>query len=208
MIFGLTLLVLSVLNIAIFILVDWIIVFYLFFSFSLLILLFLGVFFRTPTRIIEKNNEHVLAPADGKVVVIERVEEKEYFNEPRTQISIFMSPLDVHSNKNPISGTVKYVNYHKGKYLVAWHPKSSTENESNSVVIENQHISILVKQIAGAVARRIINYLNVEDEVEQGVDFGFIKFGSRLDVYLPLDSKIKVQLNQTVRSGVTVIATV
>jgi phosphatidylserine decarboxylase len=143
----------------------------------------------------------------GKVVVIEEAFDEEYFKQKRLQISIFMSPANVHQNRCPDSGEVVYSKYHKGKYLVAWHPKSSTENERHSVVIKNDKVEILVKQIAGAVAKRIVNYLQVGQRVEQGSEMGFIKFGSRVDVLLPLNAKIKVELNQVVRGGVTVLAT-
>jgi phosphatidylserine decarboxylase len=148
----------------------------------------------------------VVCPADGKVVVIEEVVDPEYFKDKRLQISIFMSPANVHQNRNPIGGEVVYSQYHKGKYLVAWHPKSSTENERHSVVIRNGHGEILVKQIAGALARRIVNYLAVGQKVEQSAEMGFIKFGSRVDLLLPVGTAIRVGLNQVVQGGVTVIA--
>lgn len=164
-------------------------------------------FFRNPTRKIPKQADHIIyAPADGKVVVIEEVMETEYFNDKRLQISIFMSPLNVHVNRNPVSGIVKLSKYHKGKYLVAWHPKSSTENERTTVVINNQYGDILMRQIAGAVARRIINYLKAGDKVVQGEDMGFIRFGSRVDVFLPLDADIKVKINDVIRGNRTVLA--
>lgn len=152
------------------------------------------------------GESRVLSPADGKVVVIEEIFDEEYFNGKRIQVSIFMSPVNVHVNRNPISGVVKYSHYHRGKYLVAWHPKSSVENERYSVVIENDRGSILVKQIAGALAKRISNYLTVGDEVHQGEEMGFIKFGSRVDVLLPPTATVNVRLNQNVKGGVTVIA--
>jgi phosphatidylserine decarboxylase len=148
-----------------------------------------------------------VAPADGKVVVIEEVVDPEYFQDKRIQVSIFMSPSNVHVNRNPIGGEVIYNKYHKGKYLVAWHPKSSTENERHSVVIRKGETEILVKQIAGALAKRIINYLQVGQQVGQTAEMGFIKFGSRVDVLLPLGTKINVGLNEAVKGGVTVIAT-
>ena len=164
-------------------------------------------FFRSPSIDINANPKHVLAPADGKVVVIEETEETEYFNKKRIQISIFMSPLNVHVNRNPVGGIVKYFKYHSGKYFVAWHPKSSTENERTTIVYElNNGIQILTRQIAGAVARRIIYYIGVNDEVSQGQEFGFIKFGSRLDVFLPLDAKINVKIDAKTKGGVTVLA--
>jgi len=141
------------------------------------------------------------------VVVIEEVFDTEYFNDKRLQVSIFMSPANVHINRIPMSGEVMYSQYHKGKYLVAWHPKSSTENERHSVVIKNEGVLILVKQIAGAVAKRIVNYLTVGQTVSQGKEMGFIKFGSRVDLLLPLDVQIDVKLNQVVKGGVTVLAT-
>jgi phosphatidylserine decarboxylase len=168
--------------------------------------LFIISFFRIPRRQLVIGEDSVVCPADGKVVVIEEAYDDEYFNEKRLQISIFMSPANVHQNRNPVSGEVVYNKYHKGKYLVAWHPKSSTENERHSVVIKNQNAEVLVKQIAGAVARRIVNYLNVGQRVDQGGEMGFIKFGSRVDVLLPLGTKVEVQLNQMVIGGITVLA--
>ena len=164
-------------------------------------------FFRIPKRNTIINPKHIIAPADGKVVVIEEVVETEYFNEKRRQISIFMSPLNVHNNRTPISGLVKYFKYHPGKYLVAWHPKASTENERTTVVVENEAgIQILFRQIAGALAKRICWYIDEGDKVVQGNEFGFIKFGSRVDLFLPLDAKILVDLNQKSVGGETVIA--
>jgi phosphatidylserine decarboxylase len=165
-------------------------------------------FFRHPKRPIPEMDEQlVYAPADGKVVVIEEAEEPEYFKGRRLQVSIFMSPLNVHVNRNPIGGTVKYVQYHPGSYLVAWHPKSSTENERTTVVIDNGHSEILIRQIAGAVARRIRNYLQVGNQVVQGTEMGFIKFGSRVDLFLPLDTRIKVDIGDKVKGNFTVIGT-
>jgi phosphatidylserine decarboxylase len=171
------------------------------------LLLFLISFFRIPNRILTINSEAIVAPADGKVVVIEEVTDPEYFHNKRLQVSIFMSPANVHVNRNPLSGEVVYNQYHKGKYLVAWHPKSSTENERHSVVIRKGNVEILVKQIAGALAKRIVNYLEVGQQVSQTAEMGFIKFGSRVDLLLPLGTKINVALNQSVQGGVTVIAT-
>jgi len=182
--------------------IGWIIFFV-----TLIILLFVISFFRSPRRNVTCNDQQVISPADGKVVVIEEIFDTEYFKDKRLQVSIFMSPANVHINRVPISGEVLYSQYHKGKYLVAWHPKSSTENERHSVVIKNNDIDILVKQIAGAVAKRIINYLEIGQKVEQGYEMGFIKFGSRVDVLLPLNTKINVHLNQVVKGGVTVLAT-
>jgi phosphatidylserine decarboxylase len=152
------------------------------------------------------NENYVVCPADGKVVVIEEITDVEYFRDRRLQVSIFMSPANVHRNVNPISGDVVYSQYHKGKYLVAWNPKSSTENERHSVVIKNPKGSLLVKQIAGAVAKRIINYLTPGQEVTQCGEMGFIKFGSRVDVLLPTGTRLKIALNQAVKGGVTVMA--
>ena len=149
----------------------------------------------------------MVCPADGKVVVIEEITDVEYFNDKRLQVSIFMSPANVHVNRYPISGKVIYSKYHKGKYLVAWHPKSSTENERHSIVIKNDKVEVLVKQIAGALAKRIVNYSKVDQLAEQGDEMGFIKFGSRVDMLLPVGTKINVELNQVVKGGVTVLAT-
>jgi len=164
-------------------------------------------FFRSPSIRINIDEKNVLCPADGKVVVIEETEETEYLKDRRIQISVFMSPINVHINRNPISGVVKYFKYHKGKYLVAWHPKSSTENERTTVVIENKDgVSVLFRQIAGAMARRIVWYVKKDDVVEQGKQFGFIKFGSRVDVFLPLGTKINVGIGEVVKGGRTVLA--
>lgn len=164
-------------------------------------------FFRNPKCNTIINDNHIIAPADGKIVVIEEVVEKEYFNEKKRQISIFMSPLNVHVTRYPVGGMVKYSKYHPGKYLVAWHPKSSEENERTTIVVENPIIgNILYRQIAGAVARRIVNYAKVGQKVTQGADAGFIKFGSRIDVFVPLDMKIEVQLHQKTKGGETIIA--
>ncbi|TDW99974.1 phosphatidylserine decarboxylase family protein [Dinghuibacter silviterrae] len=178
------------------------------FAVTLFLLLFMISFFRIPNRKLTVDAGAVICPADGKVVVIEETDEVEYYKDRRIQVSIFMSPANVHVNRNPISGEVLYNQYHKGKYLVAWHPKSSTENERHSVVLANDKTTILVKQIAGALAKRIVNYLHVGQKVEQGRELGFIKFGSRVDVLLPLGTKINVQIGQTVQGGVTVLATV
>ncbi|MEP6727916.1 MAG: phosphatidylserine decarboxylase family protein [Bacteroidota bacterium] len=170
------------------------------------LLLFIISFFRIPNRKLTKDDNKVVAPADGKVVVIEEMFDEEYFKEKRLQISIFMSPANVHVNRNPLSGEVTYNQYHKGKYLVAWNPKSSTENERHSVVIRHAKGEVLVKQIAGALAKRIINYLEVGEKVSQTNELGFIRFGSRVDVLLPVGTKVEVQLNQMVQGGVTVLA--
>jgi phosphatidylserine decarboxylase len=173
---------------------------------SFLFLLFIISFFRVPDRKLTINNRQIVAPADGKVVVIEEAIDDEYFKARRLQVSIFMSPSNVHVNRNPMSGEVVYNQYHKGKYMVAWNPKSSTENERHSVVIRNGNNEVLVKQIAGAVARRIVNYLEVGQKVTQGEEMGFIKFGSRVDLLLPPGTNVRVGLNQDVQGGVTVIA--
>ena len=173
----------------------------------LLVFLLVLQFFRDPNRKTVLNDLHVIAPADGKVVVIEDVMEKEYFQGKRKQISIFMSPLNVHVTRYPVSGVVNYSKYHPGKYLVAWHPKSSQDNERTSIVVENKAIGeVMYRQVAGAVARRIVNYARVGQQVVQGTDAGFIKFGSRLDIFVPLDFEIRVGLNEAVRGGETVIA--
>jgi phosphatidylserine decarboxylase len=164
-------------------------------------------FFRNPKRKTIINNKQIIAPVDGKVVVIEEVFEKEYFKDKRLQISIFMSPLNVHVTRYPISGKVVYSKYHSGKYLVAWHPKSSEENERTTIVVNTPDFGeIMYRQIAGAMARRIVNYANVGLDVTQGEDAGFIKFGSRVDVFLPLNTKVKVLLNDTVTGGEQIIA--
>lgn len=173
---------------------------------SVVFFLFIVSFFRLPSRVHTQDEGLVIAPADGKVVVIEETFEPEYFKDKRLQVSIFMSPANVHVNRNPISGEVKLSQYHAGKYLVAWHPKSSTENERHTVVIANGRQEILVRQIAGALARRIVNYLKAGMQVQQNDEMGFIKFGSRVDIYLPIGTKVDVALEQTVRGGQTVIA--
>jgi phosphatidylserine decarboxylase len=166
-------------------------------------------FFRIPDRIVNTDESKILAPADGKIVVIEKTVETEYFKDERIQVSIFMSPLNVHQNVYPIAGEVTYVRYHKGDYLVAWHPKSSTQNERSTVVIKHKNgTEILVRQIAGAVARRICTYSKVGDKVDQGAEFGFIKFGSRVDLFLPLDAKIECNLEDIPINKQTVIASI
>jgi len=171
------------------------------------LVLFVVSFFRIPVRKLTISNGQIISPADGKVVVIEETVDNEYFKKKMLQVSVFMSPLNVHVNRNPIDGEIVYNRYHKGKYLVAWNPKSSTENERHSVVIKNGNTEILVKQIAGAVARRIVNYLEVGNKVKQTEEYGFIKFGSRVDLLLPIGTKINVALNEVVQGGVTVLAT-
>jgi len=174
---------------------------------SVIIFLLFLQFFRNPKIIPEINPKHVLAPADGKVVVIEETKEKEYLDEKRIQVSIFMSPINVHINRNPVSGILKYFKYHQGQYLVAWHPKASTENERTTLVYELESGLLLpIRQIAGAVARRIKCYINEGDSVVQGEEFGFIKFGSRVDVFLPLDAKIRVTINDSTTAGKTILA--
>lgn len=168
--------------------------------------IFLVSFFRVPKRVHTINEKAIIAPADGKVVVIEEVQADEYFTDRRIQVSIFMSPLNVHVNRNPVSGDVVYSQYHKGKYLVAWHPKSSTENERHSVVYRKDGKEILIKQIAGALAKRIVNYLQAGQHVKQTEEMGFIKFGSRVDILLPLDAKIHAKIGDKPKGGVTVIA--
>ena len=171
------------------------------------LLLFIISFFRIPKRVLTNNNENaIVAPADGKVVAIEEVQADEYFNDRRIQVSIFMSPLNVHVNRNPLTGEVVYSQYHKGKYLVAWHPKSSTENERHTVVYRKNGKEVLTKQIAGALAKRIVNYLKPGQQVKQAEEMGFIKFGSRVDLLLPLDAKIKVKIGDRPQGGVTVVA--
>lgn len=174
---------------------------------SLLFWVFILSFFRIPSRKLTIQDNAIIAPADGEVVVIEEVQADEYFSDRRIQISIFMSPFNVHVNRNPVSGEVVYSQYHPGKYLVAWHPKSSTENERHSVVYRAQGKEILVKQIAGALAKRIVNYLQPGQTVKQTEEMGFIKFGSRVDLLLPMDAKIQVKMGDKPKGGVTVIAT-
>tara|TARA_R110001583_G_scaffold123082_1_gene274400 strand:+ start:20646 stop:21296 length:651 start_codon:yes stop_codon:yes gene_type:complete len=179
-------------------------------SASIILVLYVLVlqFFRNPKRNTPLNDAHILAPVDGRVVVIEEVFEKEYFKDKRLQISIFMSPINVHVTRYPVSGIINFSKYHPGKYLVAWHPKASEENERTTIVVENKGIGeILYRQIAGAMAKRIVNYAKPKMQVVQGSDAGFIKFGSRVDLFLPLNSKIKVKLNDKVKGGEQVIAT-
>ncbi len=176
-------------------------------SFVLFLLWFwVVIFFRLPVRNLIHGESKIIAPADGKVVVIEETYESEYFKDKRLQVSIFMSPINVHVNRNPVSGVVKYMKYHAGKYLVAWHPKSSTENERTTIVIGNDNGDILMRQIAGALARRICWYVNEGDTVRQNEEFGFIKFGSRVDLFLPLGTQVDVKIGDVVKGGVTVVA--
>lgn len=176
---------------------------------SILIIFYILIlqFFRNPKRNFQQSDDYVLSPVDGKVVVIEEVFDKEYFNEKRIQVSVFMSPINVHVTRYPVGGEVTYSKYHPGKYLVAWHPKSSEENERTTVVVKNRVFGeILHRQIAGALAKRIVNYAVEGQKVQQAEDSGFIKFGSRVDVLLPLGTKINVKLNQKVKGGITVLA--
>ena len=206
---SLTALVVGLLNIANFsylfpvsALAAWIV-----FALLLGLFLFIVSFFRMPNRALTIDASAIVSPADGKVVVIEEVAPDEYYKEKRIQLSVFMSPANVHVNRTPIAGNVIYNQYHPGKYLVAWHPKSSTDNERWSIVIENSKGSILCKQIAGALARRICNYATVGTTYEQCGEYGFIKFGSRVDLLLPLDAKINCKIGDAVKGGVTVLAT-
>lgn len=163
-------------------------------------------FFRIPRRKFTEGDNLIVAPADGKVVVIEETQENEYFKDKRLQVSIFMSPLNVHVNRSPINGKVDYVKYHPGKYLVAWHPKSSTENERTTVVVSNNHVTLLMRQIAGAMARRIKYYVKGGETIGQNAEFGFIRFGSRVDVFFPVGTKIEVKIGEAVKGGQTILA--
>ncbi len=178
------------------------------FTVTLAFLILILQFFRNPKRRTNVNDNTVVAPVDGKVVVIEEVFEKEHFKDNRLQVSIFMSPINVHVTRHPINGEVTFSKYHPGKYLVAWHPKASEENERTTVVVKNNIVEILYRQIAGALAKRIVNYAKEGEKVAQGSDSGFIKFGSRVDVYLPIGTKVNVTLNQKVKGGESVIANV
>ncbi len=182
--------------------VSWIIFFV-----TLALLVLVISFFRIPDRNYTIGDDVIVAPADGKIVAIEEIQADEYFTDRRLQVSIFMSPLNVHVNRNPVTGEVAYSQHHSGKYLVAWHPKSSTDNERHTIVYRNNEKEILVKQIAGALAKRIVNYLQVGQKVEQAAEMGFIKFGSRVDLLLPLNVKLKVKIGDQAKGGVTVIAT-
>jgi phosphatidylserine decarboxylase len=174
---------------------------------SLIILILILQFFRSPSVEIEKNEKQILCPADGKVVVIEETEETEYLNSKRKQISVFMSPINVHVNRMPVAGKISYFKYHPGKYLVAWHPKSSTENERTTVVAKMSNgTEILFRQIAGALARRIKWYVKEGQSLEQGEEFGFIKFGSRVDIFLPLNATVKVKIGDITKGGKTILA--
>lgn len=174
---------------------------------ALIFLILVLQFFRNPKREIQRNDNHILSPVDGKVVVIEEVFEKEYFNDKRLMVSVFMSPINVHVTRYGLSGEVKYSKYHPGKYLVAWHPKASEENERTTVVVENKVFGeVMYRQIAGALAKRIVNYAKVGTKVLQGTDAGFIKFGSRVDLYLPIGTEINVKLGDKAKGGITIIA--
>ena len=176
-------------------------------SASIVILLLILQFFRNPVRNTIINEKHIISPVDGKVVNIEKVYEKEYFKDERLQVSIFMSPFNVHVTRYPISGKVNFSKYHPGEYLVAWHPKSSEKNERTTIVLDNEVVGeILYRQIAGALARRIVNYAEVGENVTQGNDAGFIKFGSRVDLFLPVDSILNIEINQHVRGGEDIIS--
>ena len=176
-------------------------------GFTVFIFLVILQFFRNPIFTVSKNTKHILAPVDGKVVVIENTQEGEYFKDERIQVSIFMSPINVHVNRTPVGGVVSYFKYHAGKYLVAWHPKSSTENERTTTVVKMDNgVEVLFRQIAGALAKRICWYIREGDSIEQGAEFGFIKFGSRVDIFLPVGTKIVAELNQVTKGGRTVIA--
>lgn len=180
---------------------------YLLFTIAIVFLILILQFFRNPKRPIKENQNQVFSPVDGKVVVIEEVFEKEYFNDKRLQISVFMSPLNVHVTRYPVGGEVVFSKYHPGKYLVAWHPKASEENERTTVVVKNPIFGeVLHRQIAGALAKRIVNYAEEGQNVPQASESGFIKFGSRVDVFLPLSAKVEVSLNQKVTGGITVLA--
>jgi phosphatidylserine decarboxylase len=186
--------------------VTWFV--WLWYLVSLFLFITVLQFFRNPVVNLTLGENQIICPADGKVVVIEEAQENEYFKDKRLQISVFMSPINVHVNRNPISGIVKFFKYHPGKYLVAWDPKSSTDNERTTVVVENSNgVPVLFRQIAGALARRIVWYVKEGDKVEQGKEFGFIKFGSRVDVFLPVGTQVNVNLGDKVKGGVTVLAT-
>jgi phosphatidylserine decarboxylase len=204
----LTLVILVSVNSLIFLLTDWYITGIIILVVSITFFLFFLWFFRIPERTVVRDENHIISPADGVVVAIEETEETEFFKDKRLQVSVFMSPLNVHSNAYPVSGIVRYYKYHPGKYLVAWHPKSSLENERNTLVIEKEDgVSVLVRQIAGAVARRIICYAREGNEVLQGNELGFIKFGSRVDIFLPVGVKVNVTVGQKVTGKTSLIGT-
>ena len=175
--------------------------------FLIVMLVLILQFFRNPKITINTNENYILSPVDGKVVIIEEVFEPEFFNDKRLQVSVFMSPLNVHVTRYPMDGSIIYSKYHPGKYLVAWHPKSSTKNERTTIVLENKKFGkVLYRQIAGALAKRIVNYAKVGQEAIQGNDAGFIKFGSRVDLYLPIGTNVNVKLNEVVKGGITIIS--
>ena len=180
---------------------------YIIYGVALFLLIIILQFFRNPKRYTAQNENHIIAPVDGKVVVIEEVFEKEYFQDKRLQVSIFMSPINVHVTRYSLSGLVKFSKYHPGKFLVAWHPKASEENERTTIVVENETFGeVLYRQVAGALAKRIVNYAKEGTQVVQGTDSGFIKFGSRVDLFLPLDTKLNIKLNDVVKGGETIVA--
>ncbi|PHS06140.1 MAG: phosphatidylserine decarboxylase family protein [Kordia sp.] len=180
---------------------------YIIYGVALFLLIIILQFFRNPKRYTAQNENHIIAPVDGKVVVIEEVFEKEYFQDKRLQVSIFMSPINVHVTRYSLSGLVKFSKYHPGKFLVAWHPKASEENERTTIVVENKTFGeVLYRQVAGALAKRIVNYAKEGTQVVQGTDSGFIKFGSRVDLFLPLDTKLDIKLNDVVKGGETIVA--
>jgi phosphatidylserine decarboxylase len=207
-IIGITLAVLAAINLIVYYFFENNTAVLIFCGFVSLVFLYLILqFFRHPARNQTMGENLVIAPCDGKVVVIEETVENEYYKDKRRQVSIFMSPLNVHINWYPISGKVKYLRYHEGKYLVAWHPKASTENERTTIVIEKEvRYSVLTRQIAGALAKRIVYYPHEGDMVKQGAELGFIKFGSRVDLFLPLKAQVKVKIGQKTKGGVTVVA--
>lgn len=183
------------------------IIHYIIYGVALFLLVIILQFFRNPKRYTAQNENHIIAPVDGKVVVIEEVFEKEYFQDKRLQVSIFMSPINVHVTRYALSGLVKFSKYHPGKFLVAWHPKASEENERTTIVVENETFGeVLYRQIAGALARRIVNYAKEGTQVVQGTDAGFIKFGSRVDIFLPIGTKLDIKLNDIVKGGETIVA--
>ena len=180
---------------------------YIIYAVALFLLIIILQFFRNPKRYTAQNENHIIAPVDGKVVVIEEVFEKEYFKDKRLQVSIFMSPINVHVTRYSLSGLVKFSKYHPGKFLVAWHPKASEENERTTIVVENETFGeVLYRQVAGALAKRIVNYAKQGTQVVQGTDSGFIKFGSRVDLFLPIDTKLDIKLNDVVKGGETIVA--
>ncbi len=203
-----TLILVSALALTTYFFIDNIILKGILYAVAVFFLIIILQFFRNPKRNTKTDDNIVVSPVDGKVVVIEEVFEKEFFKEKRIQVSVFMSPINVHVTRNPIGGKVLFSKYHPGKFLVAWHPKSSEENERTTVVIENSKINVLYRQIAGALAKRIVNYAKENTIVAQGADNGFIKFGSRVDVFLPLGTKINVNLEDKVRGGESILATV